>query len=30
MNWMKGKSIMDMKTRALFVSGKDGEDMNME
>ena len=30
MNGMQGKSIMDMKRRTLFVSGKDVEDMNME
>jgi len=30
MNGMQGKSNMDMKTRNLFVSGKDGEDINME
>jgi len=30
MNGMQGKSIVDMKRRTLFVSGKDREDMNME
>jgi len=30
MNGMQGKSIMNMKTRTLYVSGKDGEDTNME